>query len=151
MNKDRKAYRNINQCDTRAVVRVRINGVHESVLAPVSHHETTAHDRERENKHEHGRPGIDIVVEQVDSDIVAEFPECGPAGIFELALPEEVERKLEPDEEKEPANVTGKVPATIAIVEHGRAEVLLAISLDVVVLDMVVVIGVPRVSEHGIQ
>lgn len=87
----REAYRNIDQGDARAVIRVRIDRVHESVLAPISHHQATAHDCERKNEHENGRAGIDVVVEQVDGRVVAEFPERGPASIFELAFPPEVE------------------------------------------------------------
>lgn len=121
------------------------------MLAPVANHQATSHDRERKNEHEQCRAGVDVVVEEVDGRVIAKFPECHPAGVFRLAFSPEVQRKLQPDQEDESTHVASKVEHIVPVVEHGRAEVVLTIALDMVMLDVVVKVGVPCMSVHGIQ
>lgn len=45
-------YRYIDEGDTRAVVRVRVDWIDERVLAPVSNHQPAPHNGQREDEHE---------------------------------------------------------------------------------------------------
>lgn len=108
------------------------------MLAPVAYHQAQPHDGEREDEHEGGRAGIDVVVEHVDGDVVADFPEGTFGGVLELPLPPEVQREFQPDEEDEAPDISEEVGDAIAVVVHRCAQIIPAIPLDVVVLDVVV-------------
>lgn len=121
------------------------------MLAPVSYHQANSHDRQREDKHESCRAGVDVVVEQVDGEVIAEFPESSLAGIGFLALSPEIHREFEPDKEEETANVTGKVGDAVTVVEHGCAEILSSIAFHMVMFDVVIEVRVPGVTQHGVK
>lgn len=145
------AYCNIDQSNAGEEIRVGIRRIHEGVLAPITHHKTQTHDGKWENKDEKSGARINVGIEQVDGDIVAEFPESRFEGKFDLALPPEIQRELQPDQKDESAHVARKVEDAVSVVEHGGAQVVLAVALDVVVFDMVVVVRVPSMAHHGIK
>lgn len=120
------------------------------MLAPVSNHQATSHDQQRQKENEDRCAGVDIVIQQINRRVVAELPESCAAGIAELTLPPEVEREFGPDEEKESADVASKVKPVVAVVKHCGAQVIGAVALDMVMLDVVVVVRVPGMPEHRV-
>ena len=144
-------HRNIDQCNTGAEIGVGILGINKRMLAPISDHETHSHDSQREDQREECCARVDIVVENINHGVVAQFPECGPDGILGLSLSPKVHRKVKPYKKKEPANIAGKVKEAVAVAPHGCAQIIRTISLDVVVFDVVVKVRIPRVSEKRVE
>ena len=145
------AYGDVDERDAAPKVRVGLDLVHEGVLAPVAHHEPETHQRERDEQRPHGRAQVDeargAVQEQVGAGLGSARLERGAR----LALAHEVRRQVDPDEEKEAGDVVGKVPGVVALVADGGAEVVGAVALDVMVLDVVVVVCVPGVAHERIE
>lgn len=67
-----------------------------------------------------------------------------------MPLADEIQGEFEPDEEEEAADVAEEVREVVALVAHGGGEVTGPVALDVVVLDVVVVVRVPRVAHQRI-
>lgn len=131
-------YRNINQCDAREVIRIRIGWIHKSMLTPITNHQAQAHNREGKNKHEGGSASIDVVVQHINGNIVAYLPESTSGCILKLTLSPKIQWKFQPNEENESTHVSQEVGNTIAVVVHCCAQVIPAITLDMVMLDVVV-------------
>lgn len=121
------------------------------MLSPVADHQAQAHHGKREDEHEGGSAGIDIVVQHVKGNIVADLPECALGAVFELSFPEEVQWEFEPDEEHEATDVAQEVWDAVAVIVHCRAQVVSAVAFHVVVLDVMVVVRVPRVTVHRVE
>lgn len=144
------AYRDVNQSDARAKVGVGVDFVDEGMLAPVANHQAHAELHERQQEHAEGRAPGHISPEEEEGGVVADFPEGGFAGEIGLALAEEVQRQLQPDQEEEATDVAEEVEEVVALIADGRGEVLGAVALDVVVLDVVVIVGVPGVAHERV-
>lgn len=121
------------------------------MLAPVADHQAQTHDGEREDEDERGSAGIDVVVEHINGNVVTDLPEGAFGRILELTLSPKVHWELEPDEKEEPAHVGQEVRDAVAVVVHRCTQIVAAVTLDVVVLDVVVIVRVPCMSVHGIQ
>lgn len=121
------------------------------MLAPVSYHQPDSHDCQREDKYEGCRAGVDVVVEQVDGEVIAQLPESSLAGVCFLALGPEILGEFEPDKEEETADVAGKVGDAVTVVEHGCAKILGSVTFHMVVFDVVVEVRVPGVAQHGVK
>lgn len=120
------------------------------MLAPVANHQAEAHDGQRQQEHKDGRPPVELP-HGVLQGVAAELPEGRLEREHRPVLPEEVEGKLEPDEEVEAPDVVQEVPEAVALVPDGGAQVVRAVALDVVVLDVVVEVRVPGVAHEGVQ
>lgn len=147
----RKAtHRDIDQGDTRPVIAVWLVPVHERMLAPVADHQAKTHDGQRQQEHKDGRPPVELP-HGVLQGVAAELPEGCLEREHRPVVPQEVEGKLEPDEEVEPPDVMQEVPDAVPLVPDGGAQVAGAVALDVVVLDVVVEVRVPGVAHKGVQ
>lgn len=146
-----ETHRNINQCDTGQVIRIRVGRIHESMLAPVTDHQSQAHDGERKDEHERGSAGIDVVVEHINSNVATHFPEGTFGCILELPLSPKVHWELQPNEKDEPAHIGQEVGDAVAVIVHRCTQIVRTVTLDVVVLDVVVKVRIPRMAVHGVQ
>ena len=68
-----------------------------------------------------------------------------------MSFADEIQGKFEPDEEEEAADVAQEIGEVVPLVTHGGGEVTWPVALDVVVLDVVIVVRVPRVAHQGIR
>lgn len=69
-----------------------------------------------------------------------DFGEEGFGGELGLVFAEKVEWEVEPDEEEEAAEVVEEVPDVVALVADCGGEVFRAVSFDVVVFHVVIVV-----------
>lgn len=141
----------IQQSDTRAEVAVRFRLIDEAVLAPVADHQTQSQKSEGEEIHEQRGAEADIRSEEVVHPIGAEFEEGGLGRHAPLASADEGGRQVHPHEEAEARDVEGEVRWTVALVADGGGDVIGPVPFDMVVLDVVEVVGVPGVAEEGIE
>lgn len=68
----------------------------------------------------------------------------------ELALSEEIARKLKPHEEQKSADIAQEVVQLVSLVPDSRRQITGSIPFDVVVLDVMVVVRVPRMSHERV-
>lgn len=68
-----------------------------------------------------------------------------------LSFSRKVQRKVEPYQEEEPADITQKVKDTVTIIPHSRAQIVGAVAFDMMVFDVVVVVRVPCVPVKRVQ
>lgn len=142
--------RNIHQRHTRAVIRVGLIGVDKRVLAPVADHESDAEEEQRQPKDKRRGRGVGLEGGK-QRNVAANLPEGGLAGQHGPAGPPEVARQVEPHKEEEAAEVHEEVRQAVALVTDRRRQVARAVALDVVVLDVVVEVAVPRVAHERIH
>lgn len=145
-----KTYRNVNERDARSVVRVWLLIVDKGVLAPIAHHHTQTHQDKGDQKDANGC--LPVVLEgRVQQHVAAQLPEEGLGGESVPLARDKVERQLGPDQHDEAADVVQKVPERVPLVAHGGGQISGAVALDVVVLDVVVKVGIPRVSHERVE
>lgn len=90
------------------------------------------------------------MVEYEKGKIVEELPKEDPGTIYGLTLAEKVQWEVEPDEEKEAAEVVEEVKQIVALVSEGGGEIVRSVALDVVVFHVVVIVAVPCVAHQWI-
>lgn len=143
-------YGNVDQGNAGAKVGVWIDVVDKSMLPPVAHHEADAQLQQGQQEDEQGGLPGDIGPEQVDGRVIETLAEGRLDGEIDLALAEEVQRQLQPDEEVEAADVAEKVAQLVALVADGGRQVVGPVAFDVMMLDMMIVVGVPGVAHQRI-
>lgn len=144
-------YRYIDEGDARPEVGVRLNLVNESMLSPVASHQSQAHESERDQEHERRRTGIDKAVHQVQEDIVTDLASRSLKREIRLACTQEVHRQIEPNQKVESTNVLREVPNTVPLVADSGRKVVGSVAFNVVMLDVVIVVRVPRVTHHWVE
>lgn len=142
-------YGDVDQRDAGPVVGVGLVGVDERVLAPVAHHEPGAHQHERHQEDEEGRPAVDLEQRQ-ERGVVGQLPEGRLERERGAVFPEEVQRQVAPDEEVEASDVVQEVPDVVPLVAEGGGQVVGPVAFDVVVLHVVVEVCVPRMAHQRV-
>jgi len=127
------------------VVRVWIDVVDEGVLAPISDHEAEAEEEEGENVDEEGWAEV-LTGHEVEEGVVCCFPKGAFEGDGVFFLLEEVEGKIEPDQKVKTTNVVEEVWEGVSLVTNGGAEIIWAIAFNVVVFNVMIIVGVPGVA-----
>lgn len=127
----------INKCDTRSVVRVRLFIVDESVLPPIADHEPKSHKDEGQQVNTCCCLWVELE-KRDEEDVCADLPEERLCAEKIALLREKIQRKLEPDEEKESSGIVKEVEGTITLVTHGGRQIGRSVSFHVVMLHMMV-------------
>ena len=140
----------VEERDAGAEVRGRVEVVDEGVLAPVADHEGDAHAEEREEEDEDGGSRAEVCHE-CDEGQPGDFRQDGFERRAVLPPPDEVAGEVEPGGEHEVQDVMREVPGVVALVADRAAEVAGPVALDVVVLDVVEVVGVPGVAHERVE
>ena len=120
------------------------------MLSPIPHHHPAAHTDEGQDEHEQRRARVqprhrhhERIARQLRQDGLDEQP-VPP-------LAHEVQRELDGDEEEEAEDVQREMEDGVALVADGGGQVVRAVPLAVVVLDVVVVIRVPGVAHEWLE
>lgn len=92
------AYGDVDQRDARAEIGVRFDFVDEGVLAEVADHHPDAHLDEGDDEDEEGRLEV-VSCHEVDEAVGGKLRDGGADGQGGFALPQEIEREFEPDEQ----------------------------------------------------
>lgn len=121
------------------------------MLSPIARHEAQSKGQQWQDEHANGRARVDISPHQVDEHVVAPLPQRRLEGILALSGPQKVQGQVQPDEEKETAHIAGKIRDRVAVIPHGRIEVCRPVALDMMMFDVVVVVGVPGVAHQWIN
>jgi len=146
-----QTYGHIDEGDARPEVGVRLNLVNESMLSPVASHQSQAHESERDQEHERRRASVDKTVHEVQEDVVTDLASRSLEREIRLASTQEVHRQVEPDQKVEPTDVLRKVPNAVPLVANCRRKVVGSVAFNVVMLDVVIVVRVPRVAHHWVE
>jgi hypothetical protein len=115
------------------------------MLAPVSDHKAEAEEEKGEDVDEEGWAEV-LTGHEVEESVVCCFPKGAFQGEGVFFLLEEVEREIEPDKEVKMADVVEEVWEGVSLVTNGGAEIIWAIAFNVVVFDVVIIVGVPGVA-----
>jgi hypothetical protein len=81
-----------------------------------------------------------------DGGVVTQLPKSYMEACIHFALSEEIEWKVQPDEEVESPDIMKKMPYVISLVANGRRKVVGTIALDVVMLHVMVEVTVPSMA-----
>ena len=147
----RHTHRDVNQSDAGAKVRRRIDLVHQRMLAPIAHHHRNPHQQQRQQKDKRRRPRIRTHKQHRQHSVRAQLPARSLRRHPVLALLRKVKRQLNPDQKQEPAHVRQEITQLVSLVAYRRRQVLGPVPFDMVVLDVMVVVGVPRMAHQRVR
>lgn len=89
------------------------------MLAPVAGHQSRTKCQKWQDKDAKCGLGMAILVQQSNGDVIADLPERSPERSGVLPLSQEIQEQIQPNKEKEPANIEGKVDERVSIIPHG--------------------------------
>jgi hypothetical protein len=115
-----KTYGDVDERYAGSKVRVRLDFVDESVLAPVACHESQAHQSKRYQEHKYCRASVHVRAQEVQESIVAKFACSCLSRERRLSCPEKITRKIKPDEEVKAANIAHKVSKIVPLIANCR-------------------------------
>lgn len=119
------------------------------MLSPVANHQAESHDGKRKQEHKESSPPVELP-HGVMERIAAQLPECRLGGKQRPALADKVEGQVKPHQQIEASDIVQKLPYVVSLVADGRAQIVRAVALDVVVFDVVVKVTVPGVAHQGV-
>lgn len=120
------------------------------MLAPVADHQAQSEEKQGEDEDEERCVSVHKAIHAVDEEVVSDLPGSRLETLEDLAFPEEVARKLKPHEEKKSAEVAQKIGQLVSLVPDRRGQIVRPIPFHVMMLDVVVVVRVPRMSHERI-
>ena len=120
------------------------------MLPKVPDHESNTHLHEGNDKHEKGGWKIALSHEVYES-VIQKLRQRSLGRKTVLALTDKVHGQLDPDEGKETTDIEQKVAQRVALVAEGRGKVFRPVVLDVMMLYVVVVVGIPGVAHQRLE
>lgn len=142
--------RNIDQGNARPKIRVWLVLVNKGVLSPVTDHQGDTEQTKGDDQNNDGG-GMVEAPGSVDGSIGAQLPEARLSSQHRPAGTPEVAGQVQPDEEVEAAQVVQEIDKAVTLVAYGGREIVGPVALDMVVLDVVVEVAVPRVAHEGVH